>query len=263
MSQSPITTSPTNSTETPIASPIIDATPITTIHPSFASALNPKPKKTTAKRPSKFKTPKSKKTKGSSSSVSKKTSKKKGSNSKSKSIHTMQELYLDDVAEKDVESYVEASDNLASDLIAEKEKGNPNVVAETLEIQKGVTGDNATLSDTVGEGIVQDSPDVEETVTDQVVKEALNSLKDTIPNPNVALDVTTSLAQDEPTPDIVGNAGNTEEQVDKEPATDENVVPQTGKEPVADEEEDTDTPSTDNAVSVDDDVVDVDAMNDL
>ncbi|WJX11103.1 hypothetical protein P8452_01751 [Trifolium repens] len=175
----------------------------------------------------------------------------------------MQELYLDDVAEKDVESHVEASDNLASDLIAEKEKGNPNVVAETLEIQKEVTGDNATLSDTVGEGIVQDSPDVEETVTDQVVEEALNSLKDTIPNPNVAPDVTTSLAQDEPTPDTVGNAGNTEEQVDKEPATDENVVPQTEKEPVADEEEDTDTPSTDNVVSVDDDVVDVDAMDDL
>ncbi|KAK2407350.1 hypothetical protein QL285_042979 [Trifolium repens] len=229
---------------------------------SFASALNPKPKKTTAKRPSTFKTPKSKKTKGSSSSVSKKTSKKKGSNSKSKSIHTMQELYLDDVAEKNVESHVEASDNLASDLIAEKENGNPNVVAETLEIQKGVTGDNTTVSDTVGEGIVQDSPDVEETVTDQAVEEALNSLKDTIPNPNVAPDVTTSLAQDEPTPDIVGNTVNTEEQVDKEPATDENVVPQTEKEPVADEEEDTDTPSTDNAVSVDD-VVDVDAMDDL
>ncbi|KAK2418418.1 hypothetical protein QL285_040615 [Trifolium repens] len=263
MSQSPITASSPKSTETPNSSSPIDATPITTIHPSFASALNPKPKKTTAKRPSTFKTPKSKKTKGSLSSVSKKTSKKKGSNSKSKSIHTMQELYLDNVAEKNVESRVEASDNLASDLIAEKEKGNSNVVDETLEIQKGVTGDNTTVSDTVGEGIVQDSPDVEETVTDQAVEEALNSLKDTIPNPNVAPDVTTSLAQDEPTPDIVGNTVNTQEQVDEEPAADEIVVPQSEKEPAADEEEDIDIPSTDNAVSVDDDVVDVDAMDDL
>ncbi|KAK2451131.1 hypothetical protein QL285_010208 [Trifolium repens] len=175
----------------------------------------------------------------------------------------MQELYLDNVAEKNVESHVEASDNLASDLIAEKEKGNPNVVAETLEIQKGVTGDNTNVSDTVGEGIVQDSPDVEETITDQAVEEALNSLKDTIPNPNVAPDVTTSLAQDEPTPNIVGNTVNTQEQVDEEPAADEIVVPQSEKEPAADEEEDIDIPSTDNAVSVDDDVVDVDAMDDL
>ncbi|KAK2422367.1 hypothetical protein QL285_032907 [Trifolium repens] len=175
----------------------------------------------------------------------------------------MQELYLDNVAEKNVESRVEASDNLASDLIAEKEKGNSNVVDETLEIQKGVTGDNTTVSDTVGEGIVQDSPDVEETVTDQAVEEALNSLKDTIPNPNVAPDVTTSLAQDEPTPDIVGNTVNTQEQVDEEHDADEIVVPQSEKEPAADEEEDIDIPSTDNVVSVDDDVVDVDAMDDL
>ncbi|KAK2444446.1 hypothetical protein QL285_015473 [Trifolium repens] len=100
-------------------------------------------------------------------------------------------------------------------------------------------------------------------MTDQVVEETLNSLKDTTPTSNVVPDVETPLAQDEPTPDIVGNAVNTEEQVDEEPATNEIVVPQTEREPVADEEEDTDIPSTDNAVSVDDDVVDVDAMDDL
>ncbi|WJX76433.1 hypothetical protein P8452_59852 [Trifolium repens] len=251
MSQSPNSATPIPSTETHDSSPVItDATPITTIHPSFSSALNLKPKKSTANRPSSFKTPKSKKTKSSSSSVSKKTSKKKGSNSKSKSIHTMQELYVD------------GSEKSDSDLNAVAE-GNPNVVDETLEIQKGITGDNTTVSDTVGEGIVPDSPDVEETLTDQVVKEVQNSLKDTTPKPNVAPDVATSLAQDEPTPDIVGDAVNTEEQVDKEPVTDETVVPQTEKELVADEEENTDIPTTDNAVSVDDDVVDVDAMDDL
>ncbi|KAK2392088.1 hypothetical protein QL285_065486 [Trifolium repens] len=263
MSQSPNSATSVNPTETHDSSPVItDATPITTIHPSFSSVLNPKPKKSTAKRPSTFKTPKSKKTKGSSSSASKKTSKKKGSNSKSKSIHTMQELYLDDVAEKNVESHVDGSEKSDSDLNAVAE-GNPNVVDETLEIQKGITGDNTTVSDTVGEGIIPDSPEVEETLTDQVVKEVQNSLKDTTPKPNVAPDVTTSLAQDEPTPDIVGDAVNTEEQVDQEPVADETIVPQTEKELVADEEENTDIPTTDNDVSVDDDVVDVDAMDDL
>ncbi|KAK2450104.1 hypothetical protein QL285_009240 [Trifolium repens] len=173
----------------------------------------------------------------------------------------MQELYVDEVAEKNVESHVDGSEKSDSDMNVEGDKSKCGT--ETLEIQKGVTGDNTTMTDTVSEGIVQDSPDAEETTTNQDVEEALNSLKDTIPTSNVVPDVETPLAQDEPTPDIVGNAGNTEEQVDKEPATDEIEVPQTEKEPVADEEEDTDIPSTDNAVSVDDDVVDVDAMKDL
>ncbi|KAK2429211.1 hypothetical protein QL285_027668 [Trifolium repens] len=249
MSQSPNSATPINSTETLHPAPIIThATPITTIHPSFSSALNPKPKKTTANRPSPFKTPKSKKTKGSSSSVSKKTSKKKGSNSKSKSIHTMQELYVDDVSKKDVESHVDASKRSDSDLNVEGDK--PNCGTKTLEIQKGEIDDNTTVSDTVGEGIVQDSPEAEESLNNNVVEEVLNSLKDTTPKPNVAPDVATSLTQDEPTPDIVGDAVNTEEQVDEEPVTDEIVVPQTDKEPIADEDENTtEIPSTDNAMS--------------
>ncbi|KAK2455975.1 hypothetical protein QL285_003384 [Trifolium repens] len=279
MSQSPNTTSPMKSTESPNSSPL-NATPITTIHPSFASALNPKPKKTTAKRPSTFKTPKSKKIKSSSSSVSKKTSKKKGSNSKSKSIHTMQELYLDNVAEKNVESHVEASDNLASDLIIEKEKGNSEIGAETLEIQKGLTVEMPVASEVVGE-IVQDSPDAEETITDQVVEDALNSLKGVIPN--VAPDATTSLAKEEPTQDIVGGEVNVNDQVVDEYVSDrlvdtaangenlvsqneENDIPQVDEAPVADNVaagNTTEIPPTDNVMSGDDDIVDVDAMTDL
>ncbi|KAK2417141.1 hypothetical protein QL285_039478 [Trifolium repens] len=248
-----------NSTDSPNSSPI-NATPIITVHPSFASALNPKPKKTTAKRTSTSKVPKSKKkSKTSSSSVSKKSTKAKSS--KSKPIHTMQELYVDDLTEGNAESNVEASNNDTSDLNVKE--GNSDFVVETLENQKGVTGDNTVVTEAVGGGIVQDSPDAEETMNNQVVEEALNSLKDTIPTSNVVPDVETSLAQDEPTPDIVGNAVNYAEQVDEGPATDEIVVPQTEKEPVTDEEENTDIPTTDNDVSVDDDVVDVDAMDDL
>ncbi|KAK2458166.1 hypothetical protein QL285_005358 [Trifolium repens] len=245
MSQSPNTASPMKPTESPNSSPL-NATPITTIHPSFASALNPKPKKTTAKRPSTFKTPKSKKTKSSLSSVSKKTSKKKGSNSKSKSIHTMQELYLDNVAEKNAESHVEASVNPASNL--NEEEGKSNFDTETLEFQKGVTSEDTTVPEVVGE-IVQDSPEAEESLKNQVVEEALNSLKDTIPTSNVVPDVEIPLAQEEPTPDIVGN--NVNDQVVDEHVSDklvgtaangenlvsqneENVVPQVDEAPVGD-----------------------------
>ncbi|KAK2417090.1 hypothetical protein QL285_039429 [Trifolium repens] len=265
------------STEYPNSSPL-NATPITTIHPSFASALNPKPKKTTAKRPSTFKTPKSKKTKSSPSSVSKKTSKKKGSNSKSKSIHTMQELYLDNVAEKNAESHVEASVNPASNL--NEEEGKSNFDTETLEFQKGVTSEDTTVLEVVGE-IVQDSPEAEESLKNQVVEEALNSLKDTIPTSNVVPDVETPLAQEEPTPDIVGN--NVNDQVVDEHVSDklvgtaangenlvsqneENVVPQVDEAPVGDNvtaRNTTEILSTDNAMSGDDDVVDVGVMTDL
>ncbi|KAK2391001.1 hypothetical protein QL285_064501 [Trifolium repens] len=258
MSQSPNSSTPANSTETLHPSPVItDATPITTIHPSFSSALNPKPKKATANRPSSFKTPKSKKTKSSSSSVSKKTSKKKGSNSKSKSIHTMQELYVDDVTKKDVEPHVDVSEKSDSDLIVEGDKSNCGT--ETLEIQKGVTGDNTTVTDTVGEGIVQDSPDAEGTTTDQVVEEVLNSLKDTIPEPNVVPGVETSLAQKEPTPNIVGNAVEEENLV---PLNHESIVQHDNEEP-ADENGADENTTADNAMSVDVDVVDVDTMADL
>ncbi|KAK2357389.1 hypothetical protein QL285_094660 [Trifolium repens] len=258
MSQSPNSSTPVNSSETLRPSPVItDATPITTIHPSFSSALNPKPKKATTNRPSSFKTPKSKKTKSSSSSVSKKTSKKKGSNSKSKSIHTMQELYVDDVTKKDVEPHVDVSEKSDSDLIVEGDKSNCGT--ETLEIQKGVTGDNTTVTDTVSEGIVQDSPDAEGTTTDQVVEEVLNSLKDTTPEPNVVPDVETSLAQKEPTPDIVGNAVEEENLV---PLNHESIVQQDNEEP-ADENGADENTTADNAMSVDVDVVDVDTMADL
>ncbi|KAK2430104.1 hypothetical protein QL285_028478 [Trifolium repens] len=276
MSQSPNSATPVHSTETPDTSPVItDATPITTIHPSFSSVLNPKPKKSVANRPSTFKTPKSKKTKSSSSSMSKRTSTKKGSHSKSKSIHTMQELYVDEIAEKNVESYVDGAKKSDSDLNVAAE-GNPNVVAETLEIPKGQTEEKLPASETVGE-IVQDSPDAEDSLNDKAVEDVLNSLKDTIPTPNVVPDVETPLAQNEPTPDIVGNAN---ENADDEHMSDTLVSAAASEEnsgsqneddgPQQDEDEhpnenvnDANTTATDNAMSVDDDVVDVDAMDDL
>ncbi|WJX45738.1 hypothetical protein P8452_32599 [Trifolium repens] len=112
-------------------------------------------------------------------------------------------------------------------------------------------------------------------MNNQVVEDALNSLKDIIPKPNVAPDVATSLAQEEPTPDIVGDDVNVEKQVDDEPvsdklvgtaANDETIVQQDDEEPADENVADgnpTDIPAADNAMSVDDDVVDVDAVADL
>ncbi|KAK2436082.1 hypothetical protein QL285_021096 [Trifolium repens] len=191
----------------------------------------------------------------------------------------MQELYLDNVAEKNVESHVEASDNLASDLIVEKEKGNSEIGAETLEIQKGLTVEKPVASEVVGE-IVQDSPDVEERMTDQVVDDALNSLKDTIPKPNVAPDVITSLAQEEPTLEIVGNEVNNEDRADDEHVSDKLANTATNEEnpgsqieedgPQQDDEEpanenvgEGNISAADNVMSANDDVVDVDEMTDL
>jgi hypothetical protein len=184
----------------------------------------------------------------------------------------MQELYVDDLTKGNAESNVEASNKDASDLNVEE--GNSDFVAETLETQKGVTGDNTVVAEVVGEEIVQDSPDAEETMNNQVVEDALNSLKDTIPKANVAPDVATSLAQEEPTPDLVGDVVNNEERVDNEPvsdklvdtaANDETIVPQVDEAPVGDnaaDENTTEIPSTENAMSGDD-VVDLDAMTDL
>ncbi|KAK2451746.1 hypothetical protein QL285_010775 [Trifolium repens] len=277
MSQSPNTTSPMKSTESPNSSPIIDATPITTIHPSFDSVLNPTTKKTTAKRTSSSKNPKSKKkSKNLSSSVSKKSTKAKSS--KSKSIHTMQELYVDEIDKKNAESHVEASENLESGSLVEKEKEDSEIGAKTLEIPKGLTVEKHVASEAVGE-IVQDSPDAEESLNDKDVEEALNSLKDTVPKPNVAPDVATSLAQKDPTPDIVGDDVNDEDQGDDEHMTDKlaNTAtneensgsqnkeddPQQVEEEHANENVDDGNTAADNVMSVNDDVVDVDEMADL
>jgi hypothetical protein len=96
-------------------------------------------------------TPKSKKKpKTSLSFVLKKSSKAK--KSKSKPIHTMQELYVDDLTKGNAESNVEASNNDDSELNVEE--GNSDFVSETLDTQKGVNGDDTVMAEAVDGGIV-------------------------------------------------------------------------------------------------------------
>jgi hypothetical protein len=245
MSQSPNTTSHTKSTDTPNPSPlIVNATPITTIHPSFTSAL----KKTTAKRSSTSITPKSKKTtKTSSISASKKTTKAK--TSKSKPIHNMQELYLDDIDEENVKSHVETFAKSVSDLNVAGSKSDFD--AETLEVEKGVTGEAPSLFENVADEVVPDSPVNEESLNNKIVEDVLNSLKDSVPDSNVVPDVETSLAQEKPASGAGGDADG------------ENLVSQVHEETEATVGKNTGTSDADNVMSAEDNVVDVDALADL
>jgi hypothetical protein len=194
MSQSPNTKSPVQSTDTTNPSSIIvNATPITTIHPSFASALNPKSQKTTTKKPSTTVTPKSKKkTKASSTSVSKNTLKAKTPKSKSKPVHNMQELYLDNIDELNAESHVEASTQSVPELNSQGIKSIFD--SQTLEVNKRVTGEIPILSEIVADKVVPDSPVDEESLNNEIVEDVLNSLKDSIPESDVVPDAATSLA---------------------------------------------------------------------
>jgi hypothetical protein len=158
----------------------------------------------------------------------------------------MQELYVDDISDKNAESNVEASGKVASDLSVEKEKGNSDADAETLENQKGVSAEKSSNSETVGEGTTNAAPNTEGEP---------NFVKATTPEPNVVPDVETSLAHEEPTSDTVGDDVN--EQDDGEPANDEETAGGVAGEHT------TSVPTTDNAMSVDEDVVDVDAIGDL
>jgi hypothetical protein len=94
------------------------------------------------------------------------------------------------------------------------------------------------------------------------VEDALNSLKDSVPTSNVVPDVSTSFAQEKPTSDAVGdedynvtnvNAGSDDFQIqgDIENEGEENVVGTPANE------------NTDKRMSVEDDVVDLDVIDDL
>jgi hypothetical protein len=124
-----------------------------------------------------------------------------------------------------------------------------------LSTQKGVTDKVSVFSGTVVDDVVPDSPTAEESLNNNVVEEVLNSLKDIIPAQNVVPDVGTSLAQEKPTSGVVGNA--TDEEND-EPQADVELAGGN-----AAGEKNTDKSAADNVVSVEEDVVDVDALADL
>jgi hypothetical protein len=103
------------------------------------------------------------------------------------------------------------------------------------------------LFETNADTVVPDSPVDEESLNNKIVEDVLNSLNDSIHESRVVSECLTSLAQEKPTFGVVGEY--VDSQIHEETETD--VVKNAG---ISD---------ADKVMSVEDNVVDVDALDDL
>ncbi|KAK2427836.1 hypothetical protein QL285_026392 [Trifolium repens] len=191
------TTTPnvTENTSVPLPQPsdiITDATPLTMIHPSFASILNPKPSNSSP-------SPKPEPKKRTKSATTKKPKSQK-SKSRYSSNFDMQKLYLDDLGN--------ASTNVASDVATPCPDG---------QIETNKTVPSQTLSEHKGVIVVEDAPDTpidegvdEETQNIKIAEDALKSLVDSVSSDKAVPDAPASLEQDKPqdevTKDVVADS---------------------------------------------------------
>jgi hypothetical protein len=186
-SPSKTTTTVPNTTENPsvhLPQPsdvITDASPLTMIHPSFNSILNPIPS-----NPSPSHKPKP--TKRTKSVITRKPKNPK-SKSRYSSNFNMQELYLSDLgnvnpnADSDV-----ATPNPDAQIETDKEDST-----QTLNSKKGKTTvvEEATIPNTdVGDGVDEETENI------KIAEDALKSLVDSISSDKAVPDATASLAQD-------------------------------------------------------------------
>jgi hypothetical protein len=168
---------------------IIDVVPLSTIHPSFASALKSKSKKPSSSKKSTRKSSKTQK-KSSISGSTKRSKSKKGKVGSSKKS-TIQVPSSDNPTATDVESNVDTFVQGMCDSNIEKSA----VEKQILDAEKGVTVE--TSNQPTKE--VEHSPDnatLNESPNSKIVEEVLNSLKESAAEVNVVPDVPTSLAQD-------------------------------------------------------------------
>ncbi|KAK2456514.1 hypothetical protein QL285_003874 [Trifolium repens] len=162
---------------------ISNATPITMIHPSFNSILNPTPSNPSP-------SPKSKPTKKTKSVTTRKPKSQK-SKSRYSSNFDMQQLYLSDLGN--------ASTNVASDVTTPcpdtQIEANKEDYTQTLSSTKGETAE-------MGEHYVPNTPsdegDDEDAQNIKIAEDALKSLVDSVTSVKVVPDASTSLAQDQP-----------------------------------------------------------------
>ncbi|KAK2457023.1 hypothetical protein QL285_004339 [Trifolium repens] len=225
---------------------ITNATPLTMIHPSFNSILNPTPSKPSS-------SPKPKSTKRTKSTTTRKPKSQK-SKSRYSSNFNMQQLYLCDLGN--------VSPNVASDVTTpcsgtqiQENKEDPT---KTLSPKKGETAE-------MGERCVPNTPsdegDDEDAQKIKIVEDALKSLVHSISGVKVAPDASTSLAQDQPQADVVGDSIV---QQDEDAAVDVSGNPSIQPDetvadtPVQQEEAVTGNMNTDNAMSENLDYVAVD-----
>ncbi|WJX12361.1 hypothetical protein P8452_02871 [Trifolium repens] len=161
------------------------------IHPSFNAILNPTPSNSSP-------SPKSKPTK-----ITKSVTTRKPKSQKSKSRYSsnfdMQQLYLSDLGN--------ASTNVASDVATpcpdaqiEANKGDST---QTLSPKKGETtemGEQYAPNTPSGEGDDEDAQKI------KIAEDALKSLVDSVSGVKIVPDASTSLAQEQPQADVVGDS---------------------------------------------------------
>ncbi|KAK2409824.1 hypothetical protein QL285_045225 [Trifolium repens] len=193
----------TDNTSVPLPQPsdiITDATPLTMIHPSFASMLNPKPSNSSP-------SPKSKPKKKTKSATTRKPKSQK-SKSRYSSNFDMQKLYIDDLGT--------ASTNVASDVATPYPGGqietNKEDSTQTLISEKGETaemGEQDAPNSPIDEGVDEETQKIK--ITDDTLKSLVNSVS----SDKAMLDAPASLAQDKPqdevTDDVVADSPEQQE----------------------------------------------------
>ncbi|KAK2422616.1 hypothetical protein QL285_033139 [Trifolium repens] len=184
----------TENTFVPLPQPsavITNASPLTMIHSSFNSILNPTPLNPSP-------SPKSKPTKRTKSVTTRKPKSQK-SKSRYSSNFDMQQLYLNDLGN--------ASTNVASDVATlcpdaqiEASKGDST---QTLSPKKGET---AEMGEQYAPNTPSDEGDDEDAQKIKIAEDALKSLVDSVSGVKIVPDASTSLAQDQPQADVVGDS---------------------------------------------------------
>ncbi|WJX12956.1 hypothetical protein P8452_03403 [Trifolium repens] len=196
-SPSKTTTTTPNVTENPfipVSQPsdiITNADPLTMIHPSFSSILNPKPSNSSP-------SPKSKPKKKTKSTTTKKPKSQK-SKSRYSSNFDMQKLYLDDLGNE--------STNVASDVATPcpdvQIETNKEVSSQTLSAKKGET---AEMAEQDVPNTPSDEGDDEDAQNIKIAEGVLKSLVESVSGVKVVTDASTSLAQDQPQDDVVADS---------------------------------------------------------
>ncbi|KAK2373606.1 hypothetical protein QL285_074634 [Trifolium repens] len=202
----PTTTAPntTDKPSDPLPQPsnvITEATPLTMIHPSFDSIMNPTP----SNPPS---SPKSKTKKRTKSTTTRKPKPQK-SKSRYSSDFNMQELYLTNLGNTNPNAASDVAAPVSSTLIEENTKKS----TQTLSPKKG---ESTVVDEHVVPNTPSDEGDDDDVQKIQIAQDALNSLVESISGAKVVPDASASLAQDQPqeTADDVVVGPNVQQDVD-------------------------------------------------
>ncbi|WJX38888.1 hypothetical protein P8452_26504 [Trifolium repens] len=261
---SPTTTTTSNAMDDPTghlpqpSETITNAVPLTVIHSSFASVLNPPKITTSNSSPS----PKPKNTKRTKSAIAKKP-KSQRSKSRYSSNFDMQKLYLEDQGN--------ASTNVAPDVTTPcpdaQIETNKQVNPPTLSEEKG---DSPLLTEKGVPNTPIDQGVDEETQNIKIVEDVLNSLVDSVSSDKDVPDAPASLAQDKPqdemAEDVVADSPVEQEKdvaADSSVQQEKDVAPNLNTDNAMSVEDNVDYVTADEDVEVEDDHEDEDTEDDV